>query len=56
MANGNNTTHIKLPDELHRALKDTAKREQRTMHNLILLALRQWLTANGNRAVRQKEK
>ena len=52
MKNGNNTTHVKLPDELHRALKAAAAKEQRTMHNLILLALRQWVS--GNRAVRGK--
>ena len=36
----NNTQHLKLDDNLHRALILRAQREQRTLHNMILVLLR----------------
>jgi len=35
---------IRVPGELAATIRKQAKADQRTIHNLILLALRQWVT------------
>jgi predicted DNA-binding protein len=36
---------LRLPDDLHEALKALAKQESRSLHNLILFILRKYIEA-----------